>query len=217
VRQSGVRHFYRPSLAITGRESNTPSRKAPVTTQDPEPSQVDELPDLEDLFPFRPEEKVLLARLAFELRRALFKLSPRQIQGAAHAILAIEQLPFSTPGAGISMSFEDRVDGGLVFMDVYVGECSFKLSKGGSDYSPESGSDSFSDTYFEVRLGGFRQGSSYLFEQWLGLLDRASGNWIVEGDGDGEMGLLDYKPSDGWALLAAPRPANSGSRPRRAP
>ena len=66
-------------------------------------------------------------------------------------------------------------------------------------YSPDVGSDSYSETVFEIEIGGFRANSTEAFSEWLDAFVSASGT--IEIDGDDDTDLTEPAAEDGWDRL----------------
>lgn len=88
------------------------------------------------------------------------KITPRQIVGLGNALYALEMLPFVTPGSfsefGIKFRRGTEDAGEMRYIMFEISEDSFEISRGGSVYSKDVGSDTISEPGWLVEVGGFR-------------------------------------------------------------
>lgn len=159
--------------------------------------------DIEDLFPFMVGEKDLIDRLAAKIRASLKTLEPAELRKMAAFLFALERLPYATPGVSIDLAITQRIEGNLSYVSVEVSSDAFRLSMGGSVHTPGVGSDSYSETNFEVEAGGYREGTTEDFEGWLEVFRTTAGSYSFEDLGDDDVDLSEEVPSDGWDRLAA--------------
>jgi len=155
------------------------------------------------LFPFLVGEKDLIDQLAARIRVSLSTLEPDQLRRMAAFLFALERLPYATAGVSMDLAINQRIDGNLSYVSVEIREDSFRLSTGGSVYSPGIGSDSYSETNFEAETGGFRQGATEAFEEWLDMFRAIDGWYSFDDITDYVIDLTEEVPADGWDRLAA--------------
>jgi hypothetical protein len=91
----------------------------------------------------------------------------------------------------------------LSYVSVEISDTAFRLSTGGSVYTEGVGSDSYSESKFQLESGGFREGHSQDFVDWLEEFRSARGTLAVEDlSDDSDLDLAEDVPSDGWDRLA---------------
>lgn len=156
-------------------------------------------PDIDDLLPFTLAEQALIDQLGATVRKRMVSAEPATLKKIASFLHALERLPYATPGVSLDLAFMERVDENLSYTSVELSEQAFRLSTGGSVYSPDVGGDSFSETSFEIETGGFRDGSTAAFDEWLDAFVSAGGTIEIEGDDD--VDLTEAAPGDGWDRL----------------
>lgn len=156
--------------------------------------------NIDDLLPFTLAEQQLIEKLAATVRERMVSASPETLKQVAAFLYALERLPYATPDVSLDFAIMDRVDGNLSYVSVELDGQSFRLSTGGSVYSPDVGSDSFSETTFEIETGGLRDGSTEAFIDWLDAFVSADG--LIEIQGDDDTDLTELAPDDGWDRLA---------------
>lgn len=156
--------------------------------------------DIEDLFPFTQAERELIAQIDAAVRRRMSSAEPEHLKKIASFLYALERLPYQTDDVFLDLAVVNRVGENLAYVSIELTSDSFRLSRGGSIYSSDVGSDSYSETTFEVESGGFRDGTTDDFREWLDAFVCASGEIKVEGD-DLED-LSEWAPEDGWERLA---------------
>ena len=158
---------------------------------------------IEDLFPFMVGEKDLIDQLAATIRASLKTLEPAELRKMAAFLFALERLPYATVGVSIDLAITQRVERNLSYVSVEISDDAFRLSTGGSVYSPDVGSDSYSETGFEVETGGYREGTTEAFKEWLEMFRATHGSYSIEDIGDDDIDLTEEAPADGWDRLAA--------------
>lgn len=163
-----------------------------------------------DLFPFLVGEKDLIDRLAAMLRASLGTLEPDQLRRMAKFLFALERLPYATPGVSIDLAITQRIEKNLSYVSVEICDDAFRLSTGGSVYSLDVGSDSYSETSFEVETGDYREGTTEAFEEWMEMFRATHGSYSFEDVGDDDIDLTEAAPTDGWDRLAAYWDARGG-------
>jgi hypothetical protein len=163
----------------------------------------DEKPDIEDLFPFRIEERELIDQLATKIRASLKKLAPVELRRMATFLFALERLPYATPGISFDLVIARRLKEDLSYISVEITDNVFQLFIGGSIYSPGIGSDSYSETNLYMETGGFRLGTTQDFEDWLCAFCTSVGSYSFEETDDDNVDLTEEVPGDGWDRLAA--------------
>jgi hypothetical protein len=97
------------------------------------------------------------------------RITPTQIVGIGRALHALERLPKSTPGIyvgfGISFRQGDEDFSEMKYWDVFISEKSFSVRSGGSVYSSDVGSDSYSGFRHEIETSGYRNLNDDIY-QW---------------------------------------------------
>ena len=159
----------------------------------------DEDVSIDDLLPFILAEKELIEKIESIVRKRMVAADPVTLRKIASFLYALERLPYTTPEVSLDFAIMERVCGNLSYVSVELDSQSFRLSTGGSIYSPDVGSDSFSETMFQVEMGGFRDGSTEAFNDWLVAFASAGGYVEVQGDDDAD--LTEETPEDGWVRL----------------
>jgi hypothetical protein len=85
-------------------------------------------------------------------------ITPPQIVGVGHALVALERLPLVTPGCNCSFGIEHRVkdqeSGEMRYIEISISEEAFEISSGGSVYEASVGSDSYSDPHWRIEIDG---------------------------------------------------------------
>lgn len=155
--------------------------------------------DIDELFPFKPSERPLIDQIEKTIRRHMLTADPASLIDIAAFLYALQRLPYATPDVSLDFALMSRIDEDLSYVSVELNDQSFRLSTGGSVYSPDGGSDSYSSASFEIELGGFREGTTQDFEEWLDQFVSASG--VIEIQGDWDTDLTESAPDDGWDRL----------------
>lgn len=160
----------------------------------------DEEVSIDDLLPFTVAEKDLIEKIGATVRKRMVWAEPETLRKIASFLYALERLPYATPEVSLDLAIMERFDRNLSYVSVELDGEAFRLSMGGSEYSPDVGSDSFSETVFEIETGGFREGSTEDFNEWLDTFVSASGYIAIQGDDDAD--LTEPAQKDGWDRLA---------------
>lgn len=155
--------------------------------------------DIEDLFPFKPSERPLIDQIEKTIRRHVLCADPASWKDIAAFLHALGRLPYATPDVSLDLALMTRFGENLSYVSVELDDQAFRLSTGGSVYSPDVGSDSYSSTTVEIELGGFREGTTQDFEDWLDQFVSAGG--VIEIQGDCDADLTESAPDDGWDRL----------------
>jgi hypothetical protein len=175
--------------------------------------QLQDDPEGPTLFAFRPEEKCVVQEVIDGLRERVAhrSTSPSELRHLSVALLALQRLPLPTSGIELNASLVYRFGGEMSYIGLYIGSSSFRLQTGGSAYDPEVGSDSYSQTIFEVEPSGFRSSDGWcalsgwtesfrvhcrdrewhLSFDWLG--DEAEIDWAEEAGGEDLWDRLNVK------------------------
>lgn len=124
------------------------------------------------------------------------------LRQVATFLFALERLPYVTEGVAIDLAKVERHDFGSSYVSVELTEYAFRLSQDGSEYIPGVGSDSYSSDNFELEAGGFRNGETEDFREWLEAFRCARGTYSVVNDGDDNIDLSEEGRDDGWERLA---------------
>jgi hypothetical protein len=138
--------------------------------------------------------------VAIRVARRLLKhpqITPQQIRSVGNALYALERLPLVTPGAFTSFGVVYRTGGEgydeMHYIDFRISDSTFEISKGGSTYERDIGSDSFSEPGWIIHLSGEREAGCEVFpleediEEYLEL----GGNISIEDESDIDYRLLD--------------------------
>jgi hypothetical protein len=160
----------------------------------------DEEVSIDDLLPFMAAEKDLIEKIEATVRKRMVWAEPETLRKIASFIYALDRLPYATPEVSLDLAIMERLDRNLSYVSVELDGQAFRLSMGGSEYSPDVGSDSFSKTVFQIETGGFREGSTEDFSEWLDSFASAGGYIAIQGDDDAD--LTETAPEDGWDRLA---------------
>lgn len=155
--------------------------------------------DIDNLFPFKSAERQLIERLERTIRQHMRMAEPASLREIAAFLHALQRLPYATRDLSLDLALMTRLEENLSWVSVELDGQAFRLSTGGSAYSPEVGSDSYSSTLFQIELGGFRDGTTQDFEDWLDAFVSEGG--VIQIQGDGDTDLTDPAPDDGWARL----------------
>ncbi len=169
------------------------------------PENDDDKLDIEDLFPFTIYERDLIHKLATAIRGSLTKLAPAELRLMATFLFALERLPYATEGFYIDLAITQRHANSFSYINVEIGGSAFRLATGESVYSPDVGSDNHSETNLEMEIGGFRDGTTQDFEEWLDKFSflASDGSYSFEGEDNLDLDLTEEVPADGWDRLAA--------------
>ncbi len=186
-----------PPAQSAGGSSSECNEEEPEEPEEPE----DQRLSIDDLFPFRRAERRMIDQIEATIRRNMLSAEPSTLKDIAAFLHALQRLPYATPGVSMDLLMTARVDGCLSYVSVELSSEVFRLSTGGSVYSPEVGSDSYSSATFEIETGGFREGTTEDFREWLDQFDAAEG--VIEVHGDWDADLTESAPDDGWSRLAA--------------
>ena len=159
--------------------------------------------DIGDLLPFMVGEKDLIDQLAGTIRASLQTLEPAELRQIAVFLFALERLPYASVGVSIDLAITHRIEESFSYVSVEISGDAFRLSTGGSVYSPGVGSDSYSEIRFEIETGGYREGTTEAFAEWLDMFRATHGSYSIENFGDDDIDLTEEAPADGWDRLAA--------------
>ena len=88
------------------------------------------------------------------------QLMAQEVIGLGNALYALERLPLVTPGAfsefGVVCRNGNEDSNWMGYVNFLISDSAFTVSKGGSIFDKELGSDSFSEPGWEVELDGCR-------------------------------------------------------------
>ena len=109
------------------------------------------------------DDEILIGIAKDFARKYLKKKScePREIIGLGNALFALERLP--KPTEGVYCEFGVSIRGGsdgfseMKYFDFIISSESFRVSRGGSVYDPEVGSDSYSLSGWDIGTGEYRE------------------------------------------------------------
>jgi hypothetical protein len=156
---------------------------------------------VDDLFPFLREEESLIDALIGSIRMTLPSLDPADLRQMATVLYALQRLPYRTPGISIDLAKSQRIGEDFCYVSVEITDDTFRLSKGGSVYTPGVGGDTYSETLFHVEVGEFREGSASGFREWLANFESTGGVYDFDGAVCDEIDLAEPLESDGWERL----------------
>lgn len=196
---NAARTRLRAKLASMNGHTTTPADKPVGEAQTMSFGNEDEEVNIDDLLPFTLEERDLIEQLAATVRKRMVTAEPEALRKIATLLYALERLPYATPNVALDLAFMERIDENLSYVSVELDEQSFRLSTGGSVFSPDVGSDSFSESTFEIETGGFRDGSTEAFHEWLRAFASAGSTIEIQGDDDSDLNAP--APDDGWERL----------------
>lgn len=165
-------------------------------TDEPEEPEVDST-----RFPLLDDEHFLIAELNKRLRSLLQLpyVSGNTIRQIGTVLFALERMPRATPGIAVAFSLVYRFNHESTGCDLFISESEFRLETGGNAYSPEVGSDSYSNIVFEMETSGFRRGSADSFEVigWLNQFDEVLNLGVrIEIDYLGDDDDVDWSAED---------------------
>ena len=155
--------------------------------------------NIHDLFPFKPSERPLIDQIEKTIRKHMLTADPASLRGIGAFLHALRRLPYSTPDVALDLALMIRIDQNLSYVSIELDDQAFRLSIGGSVHSPDVGSDSYSRTTIEIERGGFREGATQDFKDWLDQFVSAVG--VIEIQGDSDTDLTESAPDDGWDRL----------------
>lgn len=122
------------------------------------------------------EQAIEIAQRVARILLARDDVTPRQVIGLGHALLALERLPNITPGCDCSFGVEHRVrdkeSGEMRYIEVSISAEAFEISSGGSVYEASVGSDSYSDPHWRVEIDGHAEREADLSEIENEVLER---------------------------------------------
>lgn len=113
-------------------------------------------------YPFTSEDERAVTIAIDTARRILQNpcLTPQQIIGLGNALYALERMPEATPGVwcqfGLVLRVSDPDFSEMRHIDFRVHETEFAICKGGSTYSNERGSDTYTDPGWFIDIDGNR-------------------------------------------------------------
>ena len=196
---NAARTRLRAKLASMDEDTTTSADKPVGEAQTMSFDNEDEEVNIDDLLPFTLAERDLIERLVATVRKRMVAAEPAALRKIATFLYALERLPYATPNVALDLAFMERIDENLSYVSVELDEQSFRLATGGSVFSPDVGGDSFSETSFEIETGGFRDGSTEAFNEWLHAFASAGATIEIQGDDDAD--LTEPAPDDGWERL----------------
>lgn len=160
-------------------------------------------------FGFLIEDCAAIETLIAGVRKALKRksITPRQICGLGKLLLGLERLPRPTSGIDITVSIGARTPNHFSCQSVSLSDSSFDIESGGSEYTPDVGSDSYTSFSFNVEVGGFRDDTAAeevynWVSDFIESLCDESQDIEVEDQTDESMLDWDEKtPEDDWDRL----------------
>ena len=142
------------------------------------------------------EEDEVAVRFAREILESLLhsnKIKSYNIISIGKGIVALDNLPYATPDAGMIFTLSIRDYDSMRYMDLCITSEKISFGKGGSDYGPQ-GSDSFSDKVWGITTNGrYNYDSNYniyeLEAAFQNLINDKESYLSIEDDG-GEITLM---------------------------
>jgi hypothetical protein len=150
-------------------------------------------------FPLRIQHKAKIDDIISLIRNHLVRMSPRELRSAAIALLALERLPFVTPGVDVSFGFQEVRNGGnYAWADLRISEESFSLNVGQHFYDPDVGGDTETQTTFEATEGDERCHGS--IERWLETVSQIADGSPISCEDYSDHESVDWiaREVDGW-------------------
>ena len=138
-------------------------------------------------YPLRETDLAAISAISRLIRDHTPIMSPREMRSASAALLALEQMPYVTPGVVLSFGFRttDR-NGNWGWADIEIHSNEFRLGLGEHFYDDAVGGDTESRTVFETQAGStWREGE---MDGWLehASVYASEGQLIVEDHSDYE-------------------------------
>ena len=136
-----------------------------MALEDYEPGDDDSTPT-SGRYPLYERDRAAVASIAQLIRDHASSMSPRELRSASAVLLALERMPYATPGVHVSFGFSTHNrDGNFAWADIDIYEEEFRLGLGEHFYDPTVGGDTESRTVFETQAGSnWRDGE---IEDWL--------------------------------------------------
>ena len=156
---------------------------------------------LNGLFPFRREEEPFIDVLIGSIRTELHALDPAELRQTANLLYALQRLPCATPDIFIDLSKSQHIGEDFFYVSIEITGDTFRLSKGGSVYTPGVSSDSHSETLFHLEGGGLRDGTANGFAEWLANFKAAGGVYEFNRDGWSDIDLTEPIDANTWERL----------------
>ncbi len=95
------------------------------------------------------------------------RITPEQATGLKNALYALERMPKVTPGSWTEFGIVYRAGteefSEMRYIDFRISASVFEISRGGSVYNSEVGSDSFSESGWAIGVGGDRETEGELY------------------------------------------------------
>ena len=160
-------------------------------------------------FGFLQEDRQTIQDLIAGVRRTLRRksITPQQICGLGKLLHGLERMPRPTSGIDITVAIESRTPDHFSYKSIGLSESSFELLSGGAEYTPDVGSDSYTNYSFHVEVGGFRDDTEVTeVEDWIsGFIESlCDEDQDFEVDDQDERLVLDWDektPEDDWDQL----------------
>lgn len=110
-------------------------------------------------FGFLVEDAWPIGELVTGIRNALMRksITPQQISGLGKLLHGLQRLPRATPGIYIEVTIGSNTPDHISYQSITLSDSVFELASGGSEYTPNVGSDSYTSFQFLVEVGGFRE------------------------------------------------------------
>ena len=117
-------------------------------------------------------------------------MSHGEMRSAAAVLLALERLPYATPGVDVRFSFSTpNLDGNYAWADIEILEEAFRLSLGEYFYTPGVGGDTESRTVFFAQAGSdWREGD---INEWLSSAQYCGPPRADEGEDNSDYEVID--------------------------
>ena len=95
--------------------------------------------EIPNLFPFKLDEAGLCDKLSKLVRQLLIRAEPYEVMKLSKLLLALERLPYSTPGVHIQLGLILRATDEMNYTSVLLSDDEFRLDSGGYVHTPGVG------------------------------------------------------------------------------
>lgn len=155
-----------------------------------------------DLFPFKGPEQELIQGIIAEIRSILARCEPVAIERLAKILFALERLPWKTEGINCDLIFRLEAEAGITYVrHLEISEGSFSLYEAMNFYVNNI-LESDGQILFQVETGGFRDGTTDNFSNWLCFETKGCSIEVSDNIGD-PIPDLPQVSEDGWKRLKA--------------
>ena len=117
-------------------------------------------------YPLYEPDRGPIAWIARRIREKLSSASPYEMRAASTTLIALQGLPYTTPGIYMTLTFMTPTGrDNFAWVDIYIDAEEFRLGVGERLHDPITGGDTESRTVFETQAGTeWREGD---IEEWL--------------------------------------------------